>query len=169
MKFCVSDFQGDTAVRLGVITAFKCGLPPLTHFKDAPSKPKFNRILNEYVNSLGEDWESVIIRDCNTILNEEVLNETFNPATYQVSGLSTTKTILMTPEQYEIDKENPAFQADQGFNIEIVEKPEMFFSPNNIENEPELSQDSKTRGECEETIPLQLSIGSKQQPEEFEC
>jgi len=168
-KFSNADFHGDIVLKLGVITAHKCGLHPLTKFRDCPSKPKYNRMLNEYVNSLGEDWEATITRDFNTIINEEVMNENFDPANIQVAGLSTTKTLLLTPEQYEVDKDTPAFQEDQGFKMEIVEKTEMFFSPTNIENEPELPKDGETENKCEAPIHVQSCSGSEQQPEELQC
>jgi len=166
-KFSTADFQGDTALKLGVITAHKCGLHPLTKFRDCPSKTKYNRMLNEYVNSLGEDWETTLTRDFQTIINEEVMNENFDPSVLQVSGLSTTKTLLMTNEQYELDKDTPAFQPDQGFKMEIVEKTEMIFSPTNIENEPQLSQNGEAKNECEKPVYGELGTGSEQQPEEL--
>ena len=168
-KFSTADFQGNTATRLGVIAAHKCGLHPLTKFRDCPSKPKFNRMLNEYVNSLGDDWETTITNDCNKILNEEVFTDDFNPQNIQVAGLSTTKTLLMTTEQYELDKDTPAFQPDQGFKMEIVEKPEMIFSPTTIENESFLPKDTEARGECKEAVSCELGTGSEQQPEELQC
>jgi hypothetical protein len=166
-RFTTADFQGDTATRLGVIAAHKCGLHPLTKFSECPSKKKFNRILNEYVNSLGDDWETTITNDCNTIINEDVLTDNFNPANCHISGLSTTKTLLMTSEQFEMNGLNPAFSEDCNFKIEIVEKPEMFFSPNNIENEPDLPKDSETGCECQEAILSELGTGSEQQSKEL--
>ena len=168
-KFSTADFQGDIALKLGVITAYKCGLHPLTKFRDCPSKTKYNRMLNEYVNSLGEEWEQTITNDCNRIMNEEVFTDNFNPENIQVAGLSTTKTLLMTTEQYEIDKNNPAFSPDCNFKIEIVEKPEMFFSPTNIENEPVLSQNNEASTEHKTSLSGELGIGSEQQPEEPKC
>jgi hypothetical protein len=136
-RFTQMDFCGETSQRLQVIIANKCGEHPLTPFSKVASKPKFNRLLNEYVNSLGDDWDAVILKDFNLIVNEEILNDNFKAEEISCSGLTTTKTLLMTSEQYEIDKENPAFNKDY-FNIEIVEKPENILSSNNI-NESVLS------------------------------
>jgi hypothetical protein len=136
-RFSQMDFSGETAQRLQVIIAYKCGEHPLTPFSKVASKQKFNRLLNEYINSLGEDWNSVILKDFNLIVNEEILNDSFKAENISCSGLTTTKTLLMTSEQYEIDKENPAFGKDY-FTIEIVEKPENILSLNNI-NEPVVS------------------------------
>ena len=98
------------------------------------------------------------------------MNENFNPATQLIIGGGCgDKTILLTPEQYEIDKENPAFSKECGFNIEIVEKPKMIFSSNDIENESVIPQNEQTGKQCETTIPIQSCSGSEQQPTEFEC
>jgi hypothetical protein len=102
-KFSKEDFTTENAIRLSVITMKRMELKPLTDFRDLPEsqKKKFNRLMNEYIANLGEDWETKILDDFNLIVNEDILTEEFNPSTQMVRELNTDIQILLTDEQKE--------------------------------------------------------------------
>jgi len=103
MKFTANDFTAENATRLSVIIQSKMGNPPLTHFKslmDSQQK-KFNRLLNEYVNALDDDWYNAIIRDFNLIMQEDVLNEAFDPSKQVVGLCGGNRELLLSDEQKE--------------------------------------------------------------------
>jgi len=79
--FSKEDFTQENATRLTVIIMKGMGKTPLTIFKDLPptQQTKFNRLLNEYIQTLGEDWEKKLLGDFDQIVGEDILNEDFNP------------------------------------------------------------------------------------------
>lgn len=103
MKFQQSDFQGDTVTRLSVIIQSKMGNPPLMLFRDMAEsqQKKFNRILNEYVKSLDEDWNDVIMAEFNRISQEDIFTETFDPSKLDILLTGGNKELLLTDEQKE--------------------------------------------------------------------
>ena len=106
-KFSKEDFTQENATRLMVITMSKMGRPPLTQFKDLPQsqKTKFNRLMNEYIQSLGEDWETKLLEEFNLIVNEDILNEEFGAGRVFVRETITERKVLFSPEQEEWIKE----------------------------------------------------------------
>jgi hypothetical protein len=70
--FSKEDFTQKNATRLTVIIMKGMGKNPLTRFKDLPptQQKKFNQLLNEYIQTLGEDWEKKILADFDLILFE---------------------------------------------------------------------------------------------------
>ena len=60
---------------------------------------KFNRLMNEYLSNLGEDWEERIIADFNRICDEELFTDSFNPELIPVSQREGGKELLLTEEQ----------------------------------------------------------------------
>ena len=118
-RFTAEDFHGETAQRLQVIINNKFGKHPLMPFRETPSKSKFNKELNLYVNALGTDWRNTIQNDFQIIFDEDIMNEEFNPATQPVQT-SFIKNVLLTTEQAEgTYKDEPAFKE---LNVSIVEK-----------------------------------------------
>jgi hypothetical protein len=103
MKFQQTDFQGDTVTRLSVIIQSKMGNPPLTLFRDMgeSQKKKFNRLLNEYVSMLGEDWEKIIQDQFNLICQEDIFVESFDPSKLDILLTGGNKELLLTEEQKE--------------------------------------------------------------------
>ncbi len=103
MKFQATDFKGETATRLGVIIQSKMGNPPLMLFRDLgdSQKKKFNRLLNEYVNMLGEDWENIIQDQFNLICSEDIFVESFDPSKLDILLTGGNKELLLTEEQKE--------------------------------------------------------------------
>ena len=93
-----------------VLIMKRMGRPLLTQFKDLPpsQKTKFNRIMNEYIQSLGEDWEKVLLDEFNLIVNEDILNEEFDPTTTRVKDNRTDRQVLLSPDQEEWIKQEEA-------------------------------------------------------------
>ena len=91
MPFTHEDFKGDNITRLSVVCMPKIGKKPLFPYKSLMQheQKKFNKIMNEYIQSLGEDWSPQLIADFNTITNEEIFNEQFEPEIYDVKDLRT--------------------------------------------------------------------------------
>jgi hypothetical protein len=101
MKFTAEDFTAENATRLSVIIQSKMGNPPLTPFKslmDSQQK-KFNRLLNEYVSMLGDDWYNIILDQFNLIMQEDVLNEAFDPSKQTIGMVGGNKELLLSDEQ----------------------------------------------------------------------
>jgi hypothetical protein len=101
MKFTAEDFTAENATRLSVIIQSKMGNPPLTPFKslmDSQQK-KFNRLLNEYVSMLGNDWYNIILDQFNLIMQEDVLNEAFDPSKQTIGMVGGNKELLLSDEQ----------------------------------------------------------------------
>ncbi len=57
--------------------------------------------MNEYIQALPEEWNMKLCSDFNTIVNEDLLTEDFDPSTTFVPILNTDKQVLMTEEQRE--------------------------------------------------------------------
>ena len=102
-KFSKEDFTQDNATRIMVIIMSKMGRPPLTQFKDLPQsqKTKFNRLMNEYIADLGEDWNTKLLDDFNLIVNEDILNEEFDAGRVFVRETITDRNVLLNEEQQE--------------------------------------------------------------------
>jgi len=109
-KFSQEDFTPENATRLSVIVMSKLGKPPLSQFRDLVEgqKRKFNRLMNEYIQSLGEDWKPKLLDDFNTIINEDVMNEEFDPSKIFVKDYITERNVLLSPEQEEWIKSEEA-------------------------------------------------------------
>ena len=68
--FSKEDFNQDNATRLSVIIMTEMKRHPLTPFQDLPpsQKVKFNRLLNDYIQNLPEEWEPILLADFNRIV-----------------------------------------------------------------------------------------------------
>lgn len=108
-NFSKEDFTQDNATRIQVIIMAYMNRPPLTQFKDLPptQKTKFNRLMNEYIQSLGECWEKTLLDDFNRIVNEDILNEEFDPSKVIVRE-NRERNVLLTDEQQEWIKKEEA-------------------------------------------------------------
>ena len=96
--FSKDNFTKENAQRLSVIIMTQMSKPPLTPFVSLSEsqKIKFNRLLNEYINShlLGDDWEETLLNDFNRIVNEDILNEDFDPSKTYVPVYNTELQLL---------------------------------------------------------------------------
>ena len=101
--FSKEDFTQENATRIMVIVMKEMGKPPLYQFRDLSStlKTKFNKIMNEYIQSLGEDWETRLFADFNQIVGEDILNEEFDAGRIFVRETITEKKVLLSDEQKE--------------------------------------------------------------------
>ena len=111
MPFTKEDFTEETATKLNVIIMQQLGQKPLTRFYNLPQalKTKHTRLLNEYISSLPEDWNEKLWNDFNTIVNEEILTENFDPSREFVKLCNTEKELVISPEsQAWIDSEEAA-------------------------------------------------------------
>ena len=102
-RFSKEDFNPENAQRLNVIVMKQMGKHPLTAFQSLGEalKKKFNRLLNEYIQSLGEDWKETLIRDFDTIVNEDILTEEFDPSKVYIPDCRTERNLLITEDQME--------------------------------------------------------------------
>ena len=102
-KFSKDDFTQENATRIMVIIMKSMGRPPLTQFRDLPpsQKTKFNRLMNEYIADLGEDWETKLHEDFNLIVNEDILNEEFDAGRVFVRETITDRNVILNEEQQE--------------------------------------------------------------------
>jgi len=82
------------------------GKHPLHPFRDLGEgeKKKFNRIMNEYIQSLDEEWERTLNADFNQTCDEELFTADFRPERLAVPQGS--KELLLTEENLTyVDKE----------------------------------------------------------------
>ena len=105
--FSKADFTQTVATQLTVIIMSKMSKPPLTSFfsLEKSQKTKFNRIMNEYIASLPEEWKDKLEADFNTIVNEDILNEDFDPSKVYVKDVNSEPKMLLSPEQEQWIKE----------------------------------------------------------------
>lgn len=96
------DFKNH-AQRISVIIMVKMLKHPLTSFHTLASgeKRKFNRLMNEYLKNLGEEWEQKLIEDFNQTCDEDLFTNSFNPELIPVSQREGGKELLLTDEQKE--------------------------------------------------------------------
>ena len=119
MPFTQADFTPENAQRLSVIVCHRMNINPLSSFNSLPpsQRTKYNRILNEYVNSLGDDWYTKLLTDFNNIVNEDILNENFQPSKQYVPQVNTDRTLLLTPEQQEFLESRRIELGDQDIRV----------------------------------------------------
>jgi len=89
--FSQDDFQ-EHAQRLSVIIMNKMNKPILLSFRrlNENDKKKFNRLLNEYIHALpAEEWLDIVLNDFNSITEEHIFNESFDPAKIHVPNTNT--------------------------------------------------------------------------------
>ena len=106
MTFTQEDWNPENATRLSVIVMTKMNKPPLTSFKtlDPSVQKKFNRIMNEYIRDLPDDYKPKLLEDFNQIVTEDIMNESWNPGVYDVP--KGDKKLLLTDEQREMMDKN---------------------------------------------------------------
>lgn len=100
MPFTEEDFA-KYSQQLSVIIMVRLRKHPLTPFSGLANgeKRKFNRVMNEYIQSLGEDWETKLITDFNQTCDEDLFTDSFKPEVLPVSQREGTKELLLTEEQ----------------------------------------------------------------------
>ena len=108
MGFKTEDFNNENAQRLSVIIMFKMGFKPLQSFRELNNggKTKFNRLMNEYIRALPDNWETVLLEDFNRIVLEEILTDDFDPSKTYIKELGCNKELLLSEEQKQYFVEN---------------------------------------------------------------
>ena len=109
-RFSKDDFTQENATRLMVIIMKEMGKHPLTQFRDLlpTQKSKFNRLMNEYIQTLGEEWEAKLLGDFNLIVGEDILNEEFDAGRVFVRETISDRKVLLSEEQTEWIKSEEA-------------------------------------------------------------
>jgi len=126
--FTKEDFlKPDLGQRLSVIIMSKINKNVLTLFYKLITKDKkeFNKMLNEYIASLGEDWEETIIKD----FNETCTLELFDTENYFKAENIPTQVgeceLILTEEQkqFQEDMKDPVKKAEweEKLKAEILE------------------------------------------------
>jgi len=98
--FTPEDFKGETAQRLQVIIMTRMSKHPLTNFKTMMTheKKKFNKILNQYIAELPDDWEGKVVDDFHSACNEEIFNESFHAESHPPYFINTDIQLLSKEE-----------------------------------------------------------------------
>ena len=126
--FTKEDFlKPDVGQRLSVIIMSKINKNVLTLFNKLITKDKkeFNKHLNEYIASLGEDWEETIIKDFNEVCTLELFDtENFFKAENIPTQVGESELILTEEQkQFEEDMKDPIKKAEweEKLKAEILE------------------------------------------------
>ena len=113
--------------RLSVIIMSKLEKNVLTPFYKliTKEKKKFNQIMNEYIASLGEDWEETLTKDFNEVCNLELFDsENFFKAENIPTQVGECELILTDEQkQFEEDMKDPVKKAlwEENLKVEILE------------------------------------------------
>jgi hypothetical protein len=117
MPFSKEDFTAENAQRISVIIMPRMKKHALTSFRslDDRLKAKFNKLMNEYIASLGEDWEPKLLHDFNEVCYDEIFVDNFNPEAHAVPMLDTEVKLLLSEDQkawLESEKQNVSVAID---------------------------------------------------------
>jgi hypothetical protein len=106
-KFSQEDFDNtENRQRLTLVVMKKMGKAPMTAYYSLSmqSQKKFNRIMNEYINEMGENWETLLVNDFNEIVCDEILNENFNPEKQYVPEMGGFETLITDEQRTALEK-----------------------------------------------------------------
>ena len=97
--FSQTDLHGETAQKLSVVCMSKLGQNPLRNFRSLleGEKKKFNKLMNIYIQSLGEDWKDILTKDFNEVCTDEVFTENFRPNETYIKEIDTEIKLLENP------------------------------------------------------------------------
>lgn len=102
-QFSKSDFMNpEVSMKLRMVCMEIFDRPVSTPFKNlkAYEQRKFNRILNNYIQSLGEDWRETLTSDFNRVCSEHIFNNEFDPEKHYIRELNTDIQHLTKEETY---------------------------------------------------------------------
>ena len=126
--FTKEDFlKPEVGQRLSVIIMSKMNKNVLQPFTKliAKDKKEFNKLLNEYIGSLGEDWEETLIKDFNEVCSLDLFDTDnyFNPE--KIPAQVGESELILTEEQkqFEEDMKDPVKKAEwqEKLKAEIIE------------------------------------------------
>ena len=101
--FSKTDFMNpEISLKLRMVCMELFERPVSTPFKNlkAYEQRKFNRILNEYIESLGEDWEIKLTSDFNRVCSEHIFDKDFDPEKQFIRELNTDIQYLSKEDMY---------------------------------------------------------------------
>ena len=126
--FTKEDFlKPEVGQKLSVIIMSKINKNVLTLFSKLMTKDKkeFNKYLNEYIGTLGENWEETITQDFNETCNLELFDtENFFKAENIPTQVGESELILTEEQkQFEEDMKDPVKKAlwEENLKVEILE------------------------------------------------
>jgi hypothetical protein len=101
--FSKEDWTPENATRLNLIVMTKMALDPFSLFKDLgeSQKKKYNRILNQYIQSLGENGVEQLKADFDQLVMEDILTEKFKPEKVFVPVMNSEPQLLLREDQKE--------------------------------------------------------------------
>lgn len=101
--FSKEDWTPENATRLNLIVMTKMALDPFSLFKDLgeSQKKKYNRILNQYIQSLGENGVEQLKQEFDQLVTEDILTENFKPETVFVPQINSEPQLLLREDQKE--------------------------------------------------------------------
>jgi hypothetical protein len=101
--FSKEDWTPENATRLNLIVMTKMGLDTFSLFKDLgeSQKKKYNRILNQYIQSLGENGVEQLKTEFDQLVMEDILTEKFKAELCPVQILNTEPQLLLREDQKE--------------------------------------------------------------------
>lgn len=101
--FSKEDWTPENATRLNLIVMTKMALDPFSLFKDLgeSQKKKYNRILNQYIQSLGENGVEQLKQEFDQLVTEDILTDKFKPETVFVPQINSEPQLLLREDQKE--------------------------------------------------------------------
>ena len=101
--FSKEDWTAENATRLNLIVMTKMALDPFSLFRDLgeSQKKKYNRILNQYIQSLGENGVEQLKAEFDQLVMEDILTEKFKPELCPVQILNSEPQLLLREDQKE--------------------------------------------------------------------
>lgn len=101
--FSKEDWTPENATRLNLIIMTKMSLNPFSSFKDLEEsqKKKYNRLLNQYIQSLGDKGVEQLKEEFDQLVTEDILTEKFRAELCPVQILNTEPQLLLREDQKE--------------------------------------------------------------------
>ena len=101
--FSKEDWTPENATRLNLIVMTKMALDPFSLFRDLgeSQNKKYNRILNQYIQSLGENGVEQLKQEFDQLVTEDILTDKFKPETVFVPQINSEKQLLLREDQKE--------------------------------------------------------------------
>jgi len=101
--FSKEDWTPENATRLNLIVMTKMALDPFSSFRDLEEsqKKKYNRILNQYIQSLGDKGVEQLKEEFDQLVMEDILTEKFKAERCPVQILKKEPQLLLREDQKE--------------------------------------------------------------------
>ena len=134
--FSKEDWTAENATRLNLIVMTKMALDPFSLFRDLgeSQKKKYNRILNQYIQSLGENGVEQLKQEFEQLVTEDILTENFKPEKVFVPVMNSEPQLLLREDQKEFwetsekEREERILQRMKEFKEKETEEKEKIIS-----------------------------------------